>query len=65
MLPGALVLALLMPVPVPVPVRPKPAVDVRAECLKSCAGAPKDATGKRLLQCLRSCEPAAADAGSP
>ncbi|MDP1823366.1 MAG: hypothetical protein Q8L48_08995 [Archangium sp.] len=61
MLLGALVLALLTPVPVPV--TPKPAVDARAECLKACAGAPKDATGKRLLQCLRSCEPP--DAGVP
>lgn len=60
MLLGALVLALLTPVPVPV--TPKPAVDVRAECLRACAGAPKDATGNRLLQCLRACEPAG-DAG--
>ena len=54
MLLGALLLTLLSPVPAP---PPKPAVDGRAECLKRCAGAPKDATGKKLLACLRSCEP--------
>ena len=59
MLLGSLLLALV--VPAPVPVAPKPPVDVRAECLKACAGAPKDATGAALLQCLRQCEPS--DAG--
>lgn len=59
---GALLLALLNPVPVaPAPRAP---VDVRAECLKSCAGAPKDATGQVLLACLQRCEPAI-DAGTP
>ena len=60
MLLGALVLALLNPVPVSAP--PKAPVDVRAECLKSCAGAPKDASGPVLLQCLQRCEPST-DAG--
>lgn len=61
MLLGTLLLALLNPVPPPAPAAP---VDVRAECLKSCAGAPKDATGKSLLACLQRCEPtSAADAG--
>ena len=55
MLLGALLLTLLNPVPV---VSQTP-VDVRAECLKRCAGAPKDATGRALLQCLERCEPAA------
>jgi hypothetical protein len=60
MLLGALVLTLLSPVPVgPAPKAP---VDSRAACLKACAGAPKDATGQQLLQCLRSCE-LPADAG--
>ena len=59
MLLGALVLALLNPVPV----APQPPVDVRAECLKRCAGAPKGATGGVLLQCLQRCEPSPADAG--
>lgn len=36
----------------------------RAECLKQCAGAPKDATGQKLLACLAQCE-APADAGVP
>jgi hypothetical protein len=36
----------------------------RAACLKDCAGAPKDATGQKLLACLNRCEPAA-DAGIP
>lgn len=62
MLLGTLLLALLNPVPPPAPA-PAP-VDVRAECLKTCAGAPKDSTGKSLLACLQRCEPApAADAG--
>jgi hypothetical protein len=62
MLLGALVLALLNPVPER-PVSSGAATDVRAECLKSCAGAPKDATGAVLIQCLQRCEPPAADAG--
>lgn len=53
MLLGALVLTLLSPVPL---VAPKAPVDERAECLKTCAGAPRDATGAVLLQCLRRCE---------
>ena len=57
MLLGALLLALLNPVP---PVSP---ADVRAECLKTCAGAPKGATGAVLLHCLQRCEPSPADAG--
>ena len=56
---GALILALLGPGPVGV--TPKPTVDPRAECLKSCAGAPKDATGKQLMDCLGRCD--APDAG--
>ncbi|MDP3153976.1 MAG: hypothetical protein Q8N23_14985 [Archangium sp.] len=57
MLLGAILLALLNPVPATSP------ADVRAECLKTCAGAPKGATGEVLLHCLQRCEPAAADAG--
>ncbi len=62
MLLGTLLLALLNPVP---PKAPAPApVDMRAECMKSCAGAPKDSTGQTLLACLQRCEPTApADAG--
>lgn len=63
MLLGALVLALLNPVPAPP--APKAPVDARAECLKTCAGAPKDATGKALLACLRRCEPADAGVAVP
>ena len=62
MLLGSLLLALV--IPAPAPVAPKPA-DARAECLKSCAGAPKDASGKLLLQCLQRCEAPATDAGVP
>lgn len=36
--------------------------DVRAECLKRCAGAPKDAKGQALLVCLEQCR--APDAGT-
>ena len=61
MLLGSLLLALV--VPAPVPVAPKPPVDVRAECLKRCAGAPKDASGRQLLECLQRCEQPATDAG--
>ena len=59
MLLGALLLNLLTPVPAPAP-KPAP-LDVRAECMKRCAGAPKDAKGTQLLACLQSCEPT--DAG--
>lgn len=41
---------------VPPAAEPPPKVDARAECLKRCAGAPKDATGARLLACLSTCE---------
>jgi hypothetical protein len=58
MLLGALLVTLLAPVPNPAPKTP---VDVRADCLKRCAGAPKESTGQQLLQCLSACEPA--DAG--
>jgi hypothetical protein len=57
MLLGALLLALLNPVPPPVP------VNVRTECLKTCAGAPKDAKGAALLQCLERCAPSSTDGG--
>lgn len=30
--------------------------DERAACMKSCAGAPKDATPQKLMQCLSQCE---------
>jgi len=39
-----------------------PPMDVRAECLKGCAGAPKTATGQKLLACIDQC--AAPDAGT-
>lgn len=39
-----------------------PPMDVRAECLKGCAGAPKTATGQKLLACIEQC--AARDAGT-
>lgn len=45
---------------------PRPVTaDERAQCLKQCAGAPRDATGPALLACLSRCEAAAAapDAG--
>lgn len=52
---------------VPPAVEPAPKRDARAECLKRCAGAPKEATGARLLACLSACEapakPEAPDAG--
>ncbi len=60
MLLGTLLLALLVPAPAPVEVAVE-SKNARAECMKTCAGAPKDATGAVLLQCLRSCEPV--DAG--
>ena len=56
MLPGTLLLALLVPAPAAAPSK-----DDRAVCLKACAGAPKEAKGAVLLECLRSCEPT--DAG--
>jgi hypothetical protein len=46
------------------PPAPAPTDTDRAECLKYCAGAPKDATGQKLLACLNRCE-APADAGVP
>jgi hypothetical protein len=58
MLLGALLVTLLSPVPNP---PAKVPVDARAECLKRCAGVPKESTGKQLLQCLSACEPT--DAG--
>lgn len=33
-----------------------PVVDEKAQCLKQCTGAPRDATGPALLTCLRRCE---------
>ncbi|MFZ5439990.1 MAG: hypothetical protein ACOZQL_08265 [Myxococcota bacterium] len=45
--------------------QPQPRNDARAECLKMCAGAPKDADGRRLLACLTRCEPAFVDGGTP
>jgi hypothetical protein len=45
------------------PPRPS-AADERAQCLKQCVGAPRDATGPVLLACLARCEALAApDAG--
>lgn len=47
---------------------PTPQADdvVRAACLKACAGAPRDATGKALLACLTRCDkPADAGVASP
>lgn len=66
MLLAALVLTLLNPAPP----APQPAHDSRkAECLKTCAGHPKDASGQKLLACLQRCEPpapaVAPDAGVP
>ena len=59
MLLGTLMLALLNPAPSS-PSRDA-GVDIQAVCMKTCAGAPKGATGAALLECLRSCEPT--DAG--
>ncbi len=55
------VAALAEPAPRPPPIP----LDEKAQCLKQCTGAPRDATGPALLECLRRCEgPApAADAG--
>ena len=61
MLLGALLVSLLSPVPPPAPKTP---VDARAECLKRCAGAPKESTGQQLLACLNACEPTDAGIGS-
>ena len=62
MLLGALVLALLNPAP-PAPQSRDAGVSVQTACLKTCAGAPKDAQGAVLLECLRSCEPMPLDGG--
>ena len=62
MLLGSLLLALL--IQGPAAPAPKP-TDARAECLRSCAGAPKDADGKALIGCLHRCETPAVDAGVP
>lgn len=66
MLLAALVLTLLNPAPP----APQPASEsLKAECLKTCAGAPKHANGQKLLACLQRCEPpapaVAPDAGAP
>jgi hypothetical protein len=34
----------------------KSSTDARASCLKACAGAPREADGKRLLSCLTQCD---------
>lgn len=67
----ALGLAVLLAMPAEAETQPTPAppprVDARAECLKACAGAPKDATGQHLLACLNRCDavkPAQPDAGT-
>ena len=40
--------------------------DKAAECLRQCAGRPKDAEGARLLACLARCEHSKApDGGTP
>lgn len=64
MLLAALVLALAAPPPAPAtPPTQNPNNTQRAECLRQCAGAPKDATGKKLMACLQACE-TKPDAGS-
>ncbi len=39
--------------------------DARASCLRTCAGAPRDADGKKLLACLKQCDAPVRDAGQP
>lgn len=45
------------------PVQPSTPATARVECLRSCAGAPKEATGARLLACLGRCDAPTVDAG--
>ena len=33
-----------------------PPIDQRAACLKTCAGEPKNASGEKLMACLKQCE---------
>lgn len=64
----ALGLAVLLAMPAEAetrPAAPPPRVDARAECLKACAGAPKDATGQHLLACLNRCEVKSSQAAQP
>ncbi len=59
----ALAVVVLFSVPVPPAKTP---VNVRAECMKACAGAPKEASGAHLLECLHRCEAASSsDGGVP
>lgn len=48
---------------------PSPRATQQADCLRTCAGAPREASGQRLMTCLQRCEapaPAPApDAGVP
>jgi hypothetical protein len=45
---------------------PPPPGNEAAQCLKRCAGEPKDARGERLLACLERCESQKQpDAGTP
>lgn len=60
MLLGSLLLTLLSPVPQPPAAQPP---EERAECLRTCAGAPKEATGQHLMACLQGCERAPTDGG--
>lgn len=68
MLLAALVLSLAVAPASPAP-PPAPQATRQADCLRSCAGAPKDASGQKLMACLQRCEapaPASApDAGVP
>lgn len=36
--------------------KPQTPVDQRAACLKTCAGEPKNASGEKLLACLKQCD---------
>lgn len=60
-----LAVLLAMPAEAETPAPPPPRVDARAECLKACAGAPKDATGQHLLACLNRCEVKPSQAAQP
>jgi hypothetical protein len=59
-----LLATLLLLAGAPATTPPAPKDSDRAECLKQCAGAPKDATGQKLLACLNRCE-VPTDAGVP
>ncbi len=58
----ALAILVLSAIPA-APVQPSTPANTRVECLKSCAGAPKEATGARLLECLNRCDAPTVDAG--